>query len=179
LKKPYINYQIRAKQVRLIDETGKQLGVLELEEAINIAKEKNLDLIQVTEKADPPVVKIMDYGKYLYQQQKKEKNAAHQKKGGLKTIRLTFGISDHDMETRARQAEKFLKIGDIVRIEMRLRGREKALKTFSKEKMEKFIEILKKTIPIKIENPLRKEPRGLTMIISYDKKSDIKQKTSE
>lgn len=174
MRKPYINYQIRAKQVRLIDDSGKQLGVLDIEQAIAMAKEKNLDLIQVTEKVDPPVAKIMDYGKYIYQQQKKEKGIKHHKKTELKAIRLTFAISEHDLEIRAHQAEKFLKIGDIVRIEMRLKGREKALESFSREKIGKFIEILKKSVPVKIEHPLRKEPRGLTMIISCDKKSDTK-----
>lgn len=156
----------------MIDEKGEQLGILDLEKAISLAKEKNLDLIQVTEKVDPPVAKIMNYGKYLYQQQKKEKGVKHHKKTELKAVRLTFAISDHDLEIKAGQAEKFLKAGDIVRIEMKLRGREKTLESFSREKIGKFIEILKKTIPVKIENNLRKEPRGLTMVISYDKKSD-------
>jgi translation initiation factor IF-3 len=83
----------------------------------------------------------------------------------VKGIRLTFGISDHDLEVRARLAEKFLKEGDVVRIEMRLRGREKALSNFAREKMKKFVEMLQKLIPIKIEKEVRKEARGLTMII--------------
>lgn len=169
MKKTYINHQIRAEKVRLIDDSGEQLGVFDLEKAIDMAKEKGLDLIQVTEKVDPPVVKIMDYGKFLYQQQKKEKSMKHSRKTEMKAIRLTFGISEHDMETKAKQAEKFLKIGDTVRIEMRLRGREKALGDFSRGKIEKFIEILKKSVPVKIESPLKKEPRGLTMIISHQK----------
>lgn len=162
--------------MRVIDEKGGQLGILDLEKAINLAKEKELDLIQVTEKIDPPVVKIMNYGKFLYQQQKKEKDAKHHKKTELKSIRLTFAISDHDLEIKANQTDKFLKAGDIVRIEMRLRGREKALEGFSREKMKKFIEMVRKNVPIKIENDIRKEPRGLTMVISYDKKADIAAK---
>jgi len=107
----------------------------------------------------------MDYGKYLYRQKKKEKTAKP-KGGELKGIRLTFGISEHDMKTRACQAKKFLEKGDKIRIEMRLRGREKALQNFAREKINKFLEILSKLIPIKIEGELKKQPRGLTMIIS-------------
>jgi len=150
----------------VIDETGKQLGVFGLEEALRMAEERNLDLIQVTEKTEPPVCKIMDYGKYLYWLQKKEKVTKVSGGGELKGIRLGFNISLHDLETRARQAEKFLKKGDKVRIEMVLRGREKALGEFAKGKINQFLEILEKLIPVKIERELKKEPRGFTMIIS-------------
>ncbi len=150
----------------MIDETGKQLGVLAIEKALQIARERGFDLIQVTEKIEPPVCKLMDYGKYLYQQQKKEKTTKHRKGGELKGIRLGFNISEHDLETRVRQAEKFLKKGNRVRIEMRLRGREKAHQSFAREKVKKFLENLEKTTPIKIERELRRQPRGLTIIIS-------------
>ncbi len=165
-KRPTINNSIRAKEVRLIDEEGQQLGVMPLEEAIKQAKEKGLDLIQVTEKVDPPICKIMDYGKYVYSLKKKEKSAKHNKGGELKSIRLTFNISDHDAETRAKQAEKFLKIGDKVMIEMRLKGREKAHGDFAREKIMKFTETLSKIVPIKTEREIRRQPRGFTMIIT-------------
>lgn len=152
----------------MIDETGKQLGVISSEEALRIARERNLDLIQVTEKVEPPVCKIGDYGKYLYQEEKKRKSAKKHKGGELKGIRLTFNISLHDLETRVHQAEKFLNKGDKVRIELPLRGREKALGDFAKEKVGKFLEILKNTTPIKIERELKREARGLTMIISKE-----------
>ncbi len=138
---------------------------MDLYQAIKIAQEHNLDLIQVTDKLIPPVCKIADYGKYLYQQQKKEKSSKP-KGGEIKGIRLTFGISDHDLEIKAHLAEKFLKKGDIVKIEMRLKGREKALRGFAEEKIKKFIELLEKLIPIKIGGELKKEFQGLTMIIS-------------
>lgn len=136
-----------------------------LENALREAKERNLDLIQVTEKVEPPVCKIMDYGKYLYQQQKREKGIKP-KGGEIKGIRLSFNISQHDMEVRARQAEKFLKEGDKIRIEMRLKGREKALGDFAKEKINNFLEALQNIIPLKIEKELKREPRGFSMIIS-------------
>lgn len=167
MKKPFINNQIRALKIRVIDETGKQLGILDLRDAIEMAREKNLDLIQVTEKVDPPVCKIMDYGKYLYQEEKKEKEALKKQKGGeMKGVRLSFGISIHDLETRAHQAEKFLKEGDKIRIEMVLRGREKAHQDFAKDKISQFLDILEKQIPFKVERELKREPRGFTIIIS-------------
>lgn len=152
--------------MRLIDEAENQLGIFPLEKAIQIAKERGFDLIQVTEKAEPPVCKLMDLGKYLYRLKKKERAVKHHKGGELKGIRLTFGISEHDIETRVYQAEKFLKEGDRVRIEMKLRGREKAHQDFAKEKIRKFLEILAKLIPLKIERELKREFGGLTMIIT-------------
>ncbi len=166
IKKPLINNQIRAPQVRVVDENGKQLGVMSSQEALQLARERNLDLIQVTEKVEPPVCKLGDYGKYQYLQEKKEKAARKHKGGELKGIRLTFNISQHDLETKVRQAEKFLKKGDRIRVELPLRGREKALGNFAKEKMNKFLEILQSTVPVKIERELKREMRGLTMIIS-------------
>ena len=166
-KRPLVNRQIRAKEVRLIDETGKQLGVISLETALQKAEERRLDLIQVTEKVEPPVCKIMDYGKYLYQEKKKEKQASQKQRGGeLKGIRLRFNISQHDLDTRARQTEKFLKQGNKVRIEMILRGREKALGNFAKEKINKFLETLQTLCLYKVERELKREPRGFSMIIA-------------
>jgi len=159
------NERIRAQQVRVIDESGKQIGILNLKEALKLAQERHLDLVQVTEKVSPPVCKILDYGKYLYELKKKERGKT--KKGGqIKGIRLGYGISEHDLQTRVSQAINFLEKGYKVRIEMKLRGREKGLSDFAKSKIEKFLEILKEKIPIKIEEELKRKPRGLTMIIS-------------
>ncbi len=165
-KRPQVNNQIRAARVRLIDEAEKQLGIVNLKEALQMAQERNLDLIQVTEKVEPPVCKIMDYGKYLYRLQKKEKGAKAKSGGDLKGIRLGFNISLHDLETRVHQAEKFLNKGDRVRVEMILRGREKGLPEVAKNKINQFIEILEKLIPIKIERELKRETRGFIMIIT-------------
>ena len=165
-KRIFINNQIRANEVRLIDETGKQLGVVSLHEALDLARGKSLDLIQVTEKVDPPVCKLGDYGKYLYQEEKKERHMHKNKGGELKAIRLTYNISEHDMETRSKLAEKFLKKGDKVRIDLPLRGREKAMGNFAREKLIKFIEILNKSFEVKTEKEIRREPRGFTTIIS-------------
>lgn len=135
-------------------------------EALQIARERNLDLIQVTEKVEPPVCKIMDYGKYLYSLQKREKGSKIKKAGQIKGIRISFGISSHDLETRAKQAEKFLKKGYKVKVELILRGRQKALGEYAKGKINKFLEILGELTPVKIERELKREPRGFTMIIT-------------
>lgn len=161
------NNRIRAEKVRLIDSEGKQLGVVSLREALIKANEAGLDLIQVTNNVDPPVCKIMDYGKYAYQLSKKEKKQK-QHSGEMKSIRLTFNISPHDMETRARSAEKFLAKGHKVQIELRLKGRQKALGDHAKEKIKQFLVMLQKTTPIKFERELKREPRGFTIIISKE-----------
>lgn len=165
MKKPRVNNQIRASKIRVIDTDGRQIGVMNLEQALQIARERGLDLVQVTERVEPPVCKIVDYGKYLYSLQKKEKKSK-KKAGQLKGIRLSFGISDHDLKIRVRQAEKFLKKGNKVKVDLILRGREKALGDFAKKKMEKFIEMLKESIPLKVERELKRGPRGLTIIIT-------------
>ena len=143
-------------------------------EALQTAEGRKLDLIQVTEKVEPPVCKLGDYGKYLYREEKKERSIHKHKGGELKGIRLTFNISLHDLKTRANLAGKFLNKGDRIRIELPLRGREKALGDFAKEKMNKFLEILKDLTPIKIEKELKREPRGLTMIITKDQHAQAK-----
>lgn len=166
MDKILINNFIRAKEVRVISETGEQLGVMNIFQAIDLAKSKGLDLIQVTEKVEPPVCRIANYGKYLYTIQKKEKKMAKPRGGELKEIRLTFAISPHDMEVRANQAKKFLDEGDKVKINMALRGREKAMGGFATDKVKVFLEKLNLLIPIKTERELKREPRGFTMIVS-------------
>lgn len=153
--------------MRVISETGEQLGVMNIFAAIDLAKSKGLDLIQVTEKVEPPVCRIGDYGKYLYSQQKKERKIkANTKESKLKEIQIGFNISPHDIEVKAKQAEKFLKDGDKVKIGMMLKGREKAMGEFAKKKVQFFFDTLQALLPIKIERELKREPKGFTMIIS-------------
>jgi len=166
LIKPQYNNQIKAETVRLVGEEGQQLGVFNLSDAISLAKEKGLDLIMVTDKAIPPVCKIGDYGKHLYSLQKKErKNIAGSKHGETKSIRLSFNISDNDLNTRILSAEKFLKKGDKVNVELKLKGREKQLSDVGVQKIKKFIEILGSKIDIKIEKDIKKELKGLSVTI--------------
>ena len=152
-----MNNRIRAREVRLIDDTGKQIGIVPTEKALQMALDRHLDLIQVTQKVEPPVCKILDSGKYLYSLQKKEKKQKVKQKNELKIIRLRYNISDHDMETKAKQVKKFLERGDKIKINLRLRGREKAMGNIAKEKMEKFLEMVTKYIPLKIEQPINRK----------------------
>ncbi len=153
--------------MRVISETGEQLGVMNIFTAIDLAKSKSLDLIQVTEKVQPPVCKIGNYGKYLYSVQKKERKIkAGTKESKLKEIQLTFNISSHDIATRANQAEKFLKEGDKIKVNLFLKGREKAMAEFGKKKVEIFLEEINKLVPVKVERELKKEMKGFSLIIS-------------
>lgn len=160
--------QMGIPRVRVVDEIGKQLGVMDTREALRLAQERGLDLIGITDRVDPPVCKIMDYGKYLYQEEKKNRAAKqHQRGGEIKGIRLGFNISRHDIEIRVAQAEKFLKKGNKVLIEMRLRGRERTLQDVARGKFQLFLELLReRNVSYKVERDVRRDPRGMTMIIA-------------
>jgi len=161
-KRIFINNQIRSPKVRVIDQEGKQVGILTIQEALKLARERSLDLIQITEHMDPPVCRL---GEYLYQLEKKSRGGKKHEGGNMKEVRLTFNISKNDLETRARQAEKFLAKGDRVRVVLPLRGRQKALEGFAREKMGIFLTAVKEHSQIKVEREIRREPRGLSMII--------------
>nr|WP_302685993.1 translation initiation factor IF-3 [uncultured Romboutsia sp.] len=139
-----INEQIRDKEIRVISDNGEQLGVMSAKEAQTIANNKNLDLVMISPNANPPVCKIMDYGKYKYEQSRKEKESKKkQKVVNIKEVRLRPGIEANDLNTKANQAIKFLKKGDKVKVELRFRGRELGHKNIGKEVMLKFIDIVK------------------------------------
>ncbi|MDQ0160211.1 translation initiation factor IF-3 [Alkalibacillus salilacus] len=136
-----VNEGIRAKEVRLIDVNGEQLGVKSRQEALDIAENANLDLVLVAPNAKPPVARIMDYGKYRFEQQKKEKEQRkNQKTVQVKEVRLTPQIEDHDFNTKARNAQKFLKKGDKVKVSVRFRGRAITHKELGQQVLERFAE---------------------------------------
>ena len=120
-----INEQIREKEIRLIDENGEQLGIVSSREAQKIADERKLDLVKIAPTAKPPVCRIMDYGKYKFDQAKKEKEARKkQKTVDVKELRLSPSIDTHDVQVKVKKANEFLKDGDKVKISIRFRGRE-------------------------------------------------------
>ncbi len=162
-KKIPTNNQIRAKEVRAVSDKGEHFGVISIDEALKIAKERGLDLVQMTDNVDPPVCKITDFGKYSYAEKKKKGKSS---KPQMKSLRLGFSISEHDMGIRMRSAEKFLNDGNSVRIVLPLRGREKALGDVAKEKVNKFLDMVKEKVDIKIEGQISREPRGLTVTIA-------------
>ena len=126
-KETQINEEIRDKEVRVIDIDGTQIGVVPIEEAMRLAEEKNTDLVKIAPQANPPVCKIMDYGKYRFEQAKREKEAKkNQRIIEIKEVRLSLNIDTHDFETKVGHAVKFLKAGNRVKVSIRFRGREMA-----------------------------------------------------
>jgi len=140
---------------------------MNLQEALALASNRGLDLVQITDKVDPPVCKIIDYGKYLYQQKKRE--AKKEKTSLVKGLRLKFNTSPHDIETKAKQAKEFLEKGNKIKLEMLLRGREKALRNYAREKIEKFLEVLSSYLDIEKEGDIKKTPSGFVIIIKKKK----------
>ncbi len=134
-----INEDIRDPEVRLIDSDGEMLGVVSSKDAQNMAITKNLDLVKIVSNATPPVCKIMDYGKYVFEQGKKEKEAKkNQKVVSIKEVRLSAKIEEHDFDVKVKNAYKFLKDGDKVKVSIRFRGREMKYTSDGKEVLEKF-----------------------------------------
>ena len=166
-KRHQTNQYIRVPQVRLIDETGQNFGVVDTARALTMAREKGLDLVEVSPKAQPPVAKIVDYSKLKYQEEKeRRKEKAKQKKVEVKGIRLSLRISEHDKEVRMKQAEKFLGQGDKVKLEMILRGRERQHKNLAREIVNKFITEINESTPINIEQPLSIQGNKLFVLIA-------------
>ena len=163
-----INGQIRAKEVQLIGDSGEKLGVLSLRDALAQAEEKKLDLVLVAPNGNPPVCKIMNYGKYKFEQAKKEKEAKKkQKVAELKEIRITPNIEEHDFGFEAKNARKFLEDGNKVKITVKFRGRELNNSKLGEEMLNKFVEELSD-----IAN-LDKAPKleGRNMFIMLSKKA--------
>ncbi len=138
-----INEQIRDKEIRLVGEDGEQLGIMSAREALNMAKEADLDLVKIAPKAAPPVCKIIDYGKYKYELARKDKEAKKkQKVVELKEVRLSPNIEENDLNTKVSAARKFIQKGDKVKVTLRFRGREMAHVQKSKQILDVFAEKL-------------------------------------
>ena len=160
-----INDGIRIPYVVVISDDGKQLGEMATSEALALAREQMLDLVEVSPKAVPPVCRIMDYGKHIYQQSKQLRIAkARQKKIETKGVRLGLKTDTHDLEFKRAQLEKFLRHGDKVKIEVILRGREKAHQDLARQNLQNFISAI--TVPYKTEEPIKRFPGGFNVIIA-------------
>ncbi|MEW5907792.1 MAG: translation initiation factor IF-3 [Patescibacteria group bacterium] len=169
IKKTRINNQITAPELMLIDENGKSLGILTAGEALKIAKEKELDLIEIAPTASPPVAKIMDYGKFRYQEQKKTRETTKKnQRTETKSIRVKIGTSQHDLELKAKKISAFLKEKNRVKIDLILRGRAKFLaENFLKERMERVLNLI--TEQYKIADGPQRTPSGISLVIEYGK----------
>lgn len=160
-----MNERIRAREVRLIDENGEMVGVMPPMRALDIARDKNLDIVEIAPNANPPVCKLMDYGKYKYEQAKKENEARkNQKTVTLKEIRLRPRTDDHDIDVKTRQIQKFLAEGDRVRVSVQFRGAEMRHPDLGRKLLDEIAEVLKGAATIE-RNPIM-EGRMMSMIVS-------------
>ena len=160
-----INGQIRDKEVRVIGEDGEQLGIMSSREAMKLAQEAELDLVKIAPKAQPPVCKIIDYGKYRYELARKEKEAKKkQKTVEVKEVRLSPNIETNDLNTKVNNAKKFISKGNKVKVTLRFRGREMAHMQQSKHILDDFAKLLEDVAVV--EKPAKLEGRSKSMVLT-------------
>ena len=160
-----INEEIRDKEVRVITDDGEQLGIMSAKDAYKEAEKRSLDLVKIAPNAQPPVCKIMDYGKYRFDKAKKEKEAKkNQKVIETKEIRLSVNIDTHDFDTKVNHALKFLKSGNKVKVSIRFRGREMGHPEIGLDTMSRFAEFCKDVA--NVEKPAKLEGRNMLMFLA-------------
>ena len=160
-----INEQIRDREIRLIGADGEQLGIMSAREAMKIAQEAELDLVKIAPTAKPPVCKIIDYGKFRYEQSRKEKEAKKkQKTVELKEVRLSPNIDTNDLNTKVNNARKFISKGNKVKVTLRFRGREMAHVQQSRHILDDFAELLADIAVV--EKPAKLEGRNMSMVLT-------------
>ena len=160
-----INEQIRDREIRLIGEDGEQLGIMSAREAMKIAQEAELDLVKIAPAAKPPVCKIIDYGKYKYEQARKEKEEKKKRKTvEVKEVRLSPNIDTNDLNTKINNAKKFISKGNKVKVTLRFRGREMAHVQQSKHILDDFAETLADVAVV--EKPAKMEGRAMSMVLA-------------
>ncbi|QXM06356.1 translation initiation factor IF-3 [Crassaminicella indica] len=165
IKELEINEEIRDREVRLIDMDGTQLGVISGKKALEIAMQKRLDLVKIAPQAKPPVCKIMDYGKYKFEQSKKEKEAKKKQKViNVKEVRLSLNIEQHDLGVKANNAIKFLSKGDKVKVTLRFKGREMGYSKLGYDVMDKFAQLISEVGTVEKKPNL--EGRNMTMFLA-------------
>lgn len=175
--KERINSQIRASEVRVIDINGDNRGVMPIAEALALAESEGVDLIEIGPNAKPPIVKIMEFGKYQYEQKKKlQKAKSGAKPTETKAVQIKIGTGDHDLELKAKTASKWLREGHRIKVELFLRGRSKGMdESFLKERLDRLLHFI--TEHYKIAEPHKKSPKGLAIVIERDKTSKKAEKT--
>jgi len=170
LKRLRVNNLIRTPQVQVIGEKGEQLGVMAILDALKLARENDLDLVEVGPNTQPPICKIMDFGKYMYQKEKQEKKSGTKvKEQETKTVRVGFKTGAHDIAFKAKKAMEFLNEGHLVKVELTLRGREKGLAEMGKQKLRTFLQNI--TEPFVTQGEPRRSPYGWVIMIQKDKKA--------
>ena len=160
-----INEQIRDREVRVVSADGEQLGVMSSRDAMKLAREAELDLVKIAPKAQPPVCKIIDYGKYKYEQSRREKEAKKkQKTVEVKEVRMSPNIDANDLNTKVNSAKKFILKGNKVKVTLRFRGREMAHVQQSKHILDDFADMLKDVA--QVEKPAKLEGRNMSMVLT-------------
>lgn len=173
-----INEEILDSELRVIGEDGEQLGIMSAEEALKIAEEKELDLVKISPQAKPPVCKIMDYGKFRFEQAKREKEAKkNQRVMEVKEIRMSPGIGDNDLNTKLKSAQKFLADGDRVKVSIRFRGREMAHTNIGEQILREFAQKCGEVANLDKEPKL--EGRNMSMFLSPKSAAAIKKAQKE
>lgn len=164
-----INQQIRASTLRVIGPLGENFGVISREEALEQAKNLKLDLIEVSPNAEPPVARITDYGKFMFEQSKKQKEVkAKSHITETKNIQISVGIGEHDISIKAKQAAEWIKEGHRVKIELQLKGRTKYMEdSFLRERMDRILVVI--PAEYKIAEPLKKVPKSMMIVIEKAK----------
>ena len=161
------NREIRAERVLLLDDEGSNLGVVALAEALRIAEEREMDLVEINPKSDPPVAKIVQYSEFKYQKEKEaRKQKAHSHTSEIKGIRLSVRIGEHDLNNKKDQSLKFLDRGDKVKIELILRGREHGKLDLAYDIIKQFIALVNTQVPIREEQEIQRQDHKLTAIIA-------------
>ena len=164
-KELQINEQIRDKELRVIDSDGTQLGIMSLRQAMDIAEKKNLDLVKIAPQANPPVCKIIDYGKFRFEQAKREKEARkNQRVVEIKEVRLSLNIDTHDFETKKNHALRFISEGNKVKASIRFRGREMGHPELGLEIMRRFADAMSEVA--NAEKPAKLEGRTMLMFLA-------------
>jgi translation initiation factor IF-3 len=165
---PQINERIRFPKIRAIDKDGGQLGILTPQEALRIAEEQELDLVLVSDKADPPVCRIMDYGKYKFEQEKKAREARKkQHTADVKEVKMRYKIEDHDYQVRVNQAVRFLKDGDKVKATITFRGREIQHSDLAEDLLKRMATDLEQVA--EVQQAPKREGRNMMMLLSPKK----------
>lgn len=165
IQKPRINNQIRAKELRVIGPEGENLGVLIFGEALKKAHELQLDLIEISPNAVPPIAKIADFGRFQYEEKKKQKLAKSKSHTvEVKSVQIKVGTGEHDLALKARKASEWLSLGNRVKVDLFLPGRSKYLDfKFLKERLDRVLKLVE--IPYKVTESPKKSPKGLTVVI--------------
>ena len=173
-----INEEIRIREVRVTDENGEQLGIMQTRDALKLAEDRHLDLVEVAPKARPPVCKIMDFGKYRYEQQKREKEAKRKQRViTIKEVKLRPGIEQHDFDVKMKGAQRFVEEGNKVKITIMFRGRELSHPELGRELLDKAVAKLGELVTV--ERAAKLEGKNMTLVVSPKPQKTQKAKPVE